>query len=135
MEAVIFPDVERVMVAALKAALELRTEPYAQNVSVSTIKPAPDVTPYPERMIVVRADGGPMLDHVRKNERVGLTIWADTYEDANALSRLLEALVKGMTGEHIKFVNVVLSPVRVAEESTQECRYMTLELITKGSTL
>lgn len=135
MEKVIFPDVEKVLVASLKAALAARTENYAQNVHVATIKPAADVNPYPSRIVVLRGDGGPKLDHVRKMERIGVTIWADTYADASKLARLVEALTTDLTGPEIKLVNVVLSPVRVAEEGAQECRYLTLEVITKGTTL
>ena len=135
MPAVIFPDVEKVLVAAVKAELETRTESYAQDVHVSTIKPAADITPYPSRIIVIRGDGGPKLDWVRKSERVGITIWANSYSDASDLARLIEALSVTMTGEFIKLTQVILSPVRVDEAGPQECRYMTLELITKGSTL
>ena len=46
MEKVIFPDVEKVLVASLIAALAARTEPLAQNVHVGTIKPAADWTTY-----------------------------------------------------------------------------------------
>jgi hypothetical protein len=135
MPAVIFPDVEKVLVAGLKNELENRTETFANNVSVSTKKPAPDVKPYPRRIITIRSDGGPELDHVRKLERVGVTIWCDTYSDASDLARLVEALFRTMTGESIKMVTVSLSPIRLDEEGPQECRYMTLELITKAATL
>jgi hypothetical protein len=61
MAKVIFPDIEKVLVRDLKAALTPRTEPYAQNVYVSTIKPAADVKPYPARIVTIRNDGGPRL--------------------------------------------------------------------------
>lgn len=133
--AVIFPDVEKVLVAGISEALAGRAESYAQDVYVATIKPASDVDPYPERMVIVRGDGGAELDHVRKLERIGISIWCDTYADANALSRLLEALIKTLTGNHIKQVSIALSPVRVAEQGIQECRYMTMEVVTKGTEL
>lgn len=109
MEKVIFPDIEKVVVSGLATLLAARSETVAQDVKVATIKPAPDVSPYPSKMIVVRGDGGPKLDHVRKMERLGLTIWADTYADASSLARLVEALVSDLTGDEIKYVNVVLS--------------------------
>lgn len=135
MPAVIFPDVEKVLVAAIKSELSSRSESYAQNVVVATKKPAPDVKPYPSRMVIIRGDGGPELDHVRKLERVGVSIFCNTYADASDLSRLLEALFRTMTGEQIKMVSVILSPVRLDEGSTQEARYMTLEVTTKATTL
>jgi hypothetical protein len=135
MPAVIFPDIEKVLVAAIKAELATRTEAYAQNVFVATKKPAPDVKPYPARIIAIRSDGGPKLDWIRKSERIGITIWANTYSDASDLARLIEALSITLTGDEVKLAQVILSPVRVDEAGPQECRYMTLELITKGSTL
>lgn len=135
MPAVIFPDVEKVLVAAIKSELSARTESYAQNVTVATKKPASDVTPYPSRIIVIRSDGGPKVDWVRKIERIGITIWANTYADASNLARLIEALSVTLTNDGIKLSSVVLSPTRIDEAGPQECRYMTLELIVKGSDL
>lgn len=135
MPAVIFPDIEKVLVAAIQAELDDRAESYAQDVVVATKKPAADISPYPSRIVTIRSDGGPKLDWVRKSERVGITIWADTYSDASNLARLIEALSITMTGEHIKLMQVILSPIRIDEPGPQECRYLTLELITKGSTL
>jgi hypothetical protein len=135
MPAVIFPDIEKVLVAAIKAELSLRTESYAQNVHVSTIKPAADKTPYPARIITIRSDGGPKLDWVRKIERIGINVWANTYCDASNLARLIEALSVTLTGDEIKLSTVSLSPTRIPEAGPQEARYLTLELIVKGSTL
>jgi hypothetical protein len=135
MPAVIFPDIERVLVAAIKAELVARAETYAQNVYVATKKPAADKNPYPARIVVIRSDGGPKLDWVRKSERIGITIWADTYADASELARLIEALAITLTSDSVKLSQVILSPIRIDEAGPQECRYITLELITKGSTL
>ena len=135
MPAVIFPDVEKVLVAAFNSELAARSESYAQDVVVATKKPAADQVPYPSRILIIRSDGGPKLDWVRKAERVGITIWANTYADASDLARLVEAITVTMTGESIKLAQIVLSPIRIDEAGPQECRYMTLELITKGSTL
>jgi hypothetical protein len=132
---VIFPDVEKVLVAGLKAALKERKELCTHGVEISTIKPAPDKKPYPKRIIVIRGDGGPELDDVRKIERVGVNIWADNYADASDLARITEALMKQLTGAEIKKVEIILSPVRVDEEGPQEHRYLTLEVTTKGTPL
>jgi hypothetical protein len=133
--AVIFPEIEKVLVAAIKAELDSRAEIYSANVHVATKKPAPDVKPYPGRIIVIRSDGGNQLDWIRKIERVGITIWADDYSQASDLARLIEALAITLTGNEIKLSRIMMSPVRVDEAGPQECRYLTLELITKGSTL
>jgi len=131
---VIFPNVERILVAGLSAALEARTETYAADVLVTTKKPAADAV-QPARCVVIRADGGATLDDVRKTERVGITVWADTYADASDLAHLVAALSKSVTGADIKKVDVSLSPTRLGEENQQEARYLVLELIVKGSNL
>lgn len=132
---VIFPDIEKVLVAALKTALLARDEPIAANVYVATKKPAPDYSPYPSKMVILRADGGPQLDDVRKTERIGVNVWCDTYANANELSYLVAALMKTLTGDSVKYVNMVLSPIRIDEASTEEHRYMTFELVVKASNL
>jgi hypothetical protein len=133
--AVIFPDVEKVLVADIKAKLTARSETYTNAVTVATKKPAADVKPYPKKMVVIRSDGGPELDHVRKLERIGVSVYADTYADASNLARMVQALFRTTTGEDIKQVTTILSPVRVDEEGPQEARYMTFEIITKAKTL
>ena len=135
MPAVIFPEIEKVLVAAIKAELDSRSEPYAASVYVATKKPAADVNPYPARIVVIRSDGGTQQDWIRKSERVGITIWANDYAQASELARLIEALAITLTGNEIKLSRIILSPVRIDEPGPQECRYLTLELITKGSTL
>jgi hypothetical protein len=135
MPAVIFPDIERVLVQEISSQLNARTEPFTSNVLVATKKPAPDKTPYPSRIVVIRSDGGEQIDWVRKIDRIGITVWANTYSDASDLARIISALAVTLTGEEIKASRVVLSPTRIDEAGPQECRYMTLELITKGSTL
>lgn len=132
---VIFPDVEKILVAALKASLATRSETYAQNVHVSTKKPAPDFSPYPSKIVTIRSDGGPLKTDVTKLERVGINVYADAYDVASDLSKLVEALMRSLTGEYIKLVEIILSPVRVDEMSEEEVRYMTLELVVKGSNL
>lgn len=135
MPATIFQDTEKLLVDAITTSLAERSESYAQGVVVATKKPGPEIQPYPSKVVVVRSDGGPKLDWVRKMSRVGISIWCDTYADAADLSTLLEALSITWTNDHIKSCNVILSPVRAKEPSEQEARYMTLEVIIKGSNL
>lgn len=131
---VIFPNVERLLVAGLSASLAARDETYASSVLVTTKKPAADAQ-QPARCVVVRSDGGPTLDDVRKMERVGITVWANTYADASDLAQLVAAVAKQLPGEHIKRVDISLSPTRLPEDGRQEARYLILELIIKGSNL
>lgn len=132
---VIFPDPEKTIVSGLVAALEARTEPVASGVYVATKMPPASLVPYPSKIVTIRSDGGPKLDEVRQFIRIGVNVYADTYADASELAYLVDALAEDLRGEQIKMVTTVLSPTRVPEDSEQEHRYLTWEIITKGSTL
>lgn len=135
MEVVVYPDTEKVLSAALQGLLDGRPEPVAANVRVCTVKPSSDVVPYPPKVVVIRSDGGVDLDHVRRLDRVGINVWCPTYAEANDLSRLVAALVRDITGPDIKNVRVVLHPVRIDELGPDEHRYLSVELVLKGSNL
>lgn len=132
---VIFPDPEKTIVAGLVALLEARSEAVASGVYVATKMPPPSVSPYPSKIVTVRSDGGPKVDPVRQLIRVGVNVYADTYAEASELAYLVEALAEELRGTEIKMVRTVLSPTRVPEDSELEHRYMTWEIVTKGSTL
>lgn len=135
MAVVVYPDTEKALSGALQSLLDGRTEPVAENVRVSTIKPSSEVVPYPPKTVVIRSDGGVDLDHVRRLDRVGINIWCPTYAEANDLARLVAALMRDVTGPDFKNVRVVLHPVRIDELGTEEHRYLSVELVVKGSTL
>jgi hypothetical protein len=134
-EIVIYPDTEKVLVAALQGLLDGRSESIAADVHVSTIKPPSDLTPYPSKTVVIRSDGGADLDHVRRLDRISVNIWAPNYSDANELARLVASLIRDVTGDAIKNVRLVLHPVRVDEEGPDEHRYLTAEVVVKATTL
>lgn len=135
MEVVLYPDAERVLVAALDGLLQARSEPVAANVYVSVKKPPAELKPQPEKVVVVRSDGGADLDHVRRLERIGINIFAPDYEQANELAHLVAAVVRQTTGDAIKNVRVVMHPVRVAEATQAEQRYITVEVVLKAGNL
>jgi hypothetical protein len=97
--------------------------------------PSASLVPYPSKIVTVRSDGGPKLDYVRQFIRIGINVYADTYADASELAYFVDALGEQLCGEQIKMVTTILSPTRVPEDSEQEHRYLTWEIITKGSTL
>lgn len=132
--ATMFPDVEKLIVSRLKSSLSASTFPYASNVFVATKKPAPDVSPYPARIVMVRADGGGQrVRGITKTERLGVNVFAGTYADASDLARLVESLMRTYNWGDIKLVETVMSPVRVDNEATEEQRYMSFELVVKAS--
>jgi hypothetical protein len=132
---VIFHDVEKTIVNGLTSLLESRTEPIAADVFVATKKPSASLVPYPSKMVIIRSDGGPKADYVRQILRIGVNVWAETYAEANELSYLVDALGEELRGEVIKMVSTTLAPTRVPEDSEEEHRYLTWEVVTKGITL
>lgn len=132
--AVIFPDIEKTLVAYLSDALAANGSETAQDVRVGTIKAQPDEA-QPGKEVVVTAAYNAEQDYVMKTASVTLEVYASTYKTANELSLLVEALIRGCTGEEIKKAEVRMGPVRIGEETTQEKRYLDVGLVVKGTNL
>ena len=132
--AVIFPDIEKTLVSYLSAALAANGSSTAQNVRVGTIKAQADETT-PAKEVVVTAAYNREQNYVTKTASVTLEVYAADYKTANELSLLVEALIRGCTGEEIKMAEVRMGPVRIAEDSTQEKRYLDVGLVVKGKDL
>jgi hypothetical protein len=129
----IFPDVEVLLVSRLSDALNQSGETVAEDVTVSVKKPAPNVTPYPAKIVTIRSDGG--FDEERnivRREAVGVNVYAQDYKTANDLARLVEALLRGLTGGEIKLVEVTLSAVRVDNPAQEEQRFITASIVTQS---
>ena len=69
--------------------VELRATAYLRanlpGVHVGVSRPTEATTPYPERVVSVRRDGGP-IDGVLDRARIGLNAWAPTRKDARDLA-------------------------------------------------
>ena len=132
--ATIFPDVEKLLVSRLKDSFQVSTEPFASNVTVATKKPSAEVSPYPERIVTVRADGGgSLIRGLTKTERIGVNVFAANYADASSLALYVESLMRTYNWGEIKLVDTSMSPVRVDNDAKEEQRYMTFELIVKAT--
>jgi hypothetical protein len=134
--ATIFPDAEKLFISAIKSGLTASSNSVASNVTVSTIKPAADVNPYPQKIVVVRADGGSTLERdLTRLERLGINVYATTYSNASELARLVESIVRSVRPAGVKLVETSMSPTRVDTASTTapEQRYMTFEITLKAS--
>jgi len=126
---VIFPDIEVTLVSYLKSALTSAGE---SSVRVATKKAQPDDTQPTEQVVVIAAYNYE-VEFVTKVATVTLEVYANTYARANTLGLLVESLIRGAVGEHIKKVDVRLGPVRTTEEGEQERRSLDVEVIVKGS--
>jgi hypothetical protein len=129
---VTFPDVELVTTAYLRTALAARPEACATGVKVGTRTP----NPRPARLITIRRDGGPRLDVAREAARIGVNVWAATEQDVSDLANLVRALLwSAPNGAPICKVTELTGPTPVVDASATPLRYMTFELLCRGSDL
>lgn len=139
--ATIFPDVEKLFIAAIKTALQASTNPVASGVTVATIKPGADVSPYPTKIVTVRSDGGAQIERdLTRLERIGVNVFTSdaspsvAYSNASELARLVESIIRSARPTGVKLVNTSMSPIRVDTDSTTapEQRFMTFEITVKA---
>lgn len=127
---VVFPDVELWATGWLRNALATRAEPYAQDVLVGVVLP----TTRRDRMVMFRRDGGPRLDATREAPRLGVNVWGGSEQEASDLARLVAALLwAAPDGNPVCKATQLAGPSPVADE--QPRRYMTFELVTRGTEL
>lgn len=125
---VLFDDIELWATGRLRALLESRTEPYAQDVFVGRKTPNPRRT----RMVTVRRDGGGR-GRILEQPRLGINVWADTEKDANDLARLVASLLAASPdGDPVTSATITSGPYSIQDESRSERRYFTAELVARG---
>lgn len=125
--AIIYPDIEQILVAHLKATLP-------NDVYVATKKAPADVT-QPAKQVVIVGNYAGTLDVVRREATVTVDVYASDYLTASDLARLVAAVIVEPPAEHIKFAEIALGPVRLTDEGPQEKRSLSVDLIVKGSNL
>ena len=132
---VIFPEIEPLLITAVKGLFDDRTEPFAADVWISNAMPK-TATGEPtrhDRMIIIRDDSGGQLDQVREVARVGVQFWGSTREEAADLAQLGRALLNGLSAAPIKRVRNIMRPVFI--EDDQPLFYGTFELTVRGTRL
>lgn len=121
--AVIFPNIEAVVVAYLKSVLS--------NVYVSVKKPAPDAT-QPDRQVIIMGAYQGESNRVLKTASLTIDVYATDYIEATNLALLVESKIRDCTGNVIKRAEVLMGPVRTTEAGEMERRSLDVELTVKG---
>lgn len=129
--AVIFPDIEKTLVAYFNTALPANG---MADVRVATKKAQPDEA-QPEKEIVLTVAYNAEENFVMRTASATIEIYAADYATANELALLVDALVRDCTGTEIKLAEVRLGPVRIGEEGPYEKRYLDVRLVVKGTNL
>lgn len=81
----------------------------------------------------VRRDGGPTLDRVREQARLGVNVYAPTEQAVTDLARTVSALLRAAATGTVLQVTQTLGPSPIADNSPR--RYMTFDVISKGALL
>lgn len=125
--AIIFPDIEKTLVSHLKSAL-------GSSVYVATKKAPADAT-QPQKQVVVSASFAGDRDPVSRFAGVVVEVYANTYAEASTLALLTEAHLRTCTGDQIKRVDIITGPVRLGDETEQEKRSISAEVVVKATNL
>ncbi|WP_269304924.1 hypothetical protein [Aeromicrobium sp. HA] len=129
---ILFPDVPLWATTYLRAALAARSEAYTSGVHVDTSMP----DKRPKRAVICRRDGGPRLDSARESARLAVQVWAGTEQDVNDLTCLVRALIwAAPNGDPVVRVDDSAGPSTIVDESKQPGRYMTFDVIVRGTPL
>lgn len=126
--AIIFPDVEKLIVSYLRTALDERG---MNDVRVGTIKTSPGDN-QPDAEVVITGAYTGSLDYLRGDATLTVEVYAGNYQDASELALIIGALVVEVPRDQVKRCVVSLGPVRTTEQGQQERRSLSVDLIVKG---
>lgn len=118
-----YPDIETDLITFFQT--------YLPDVRVGT-KKLPPSEPQPDEQIVITAAYAGDKNQTLRYANVTLEVFANTSITANNLALQVEAYLRTATGQNIKKVEMLVGPIRVAEQGPQELRSMTAELTVKG---
>lgn len=122
---IIFPDVELEVIGRLRTALAANGYP---GIFVSNRRETQATA------VWVRRDGGPVLDQVREEARVGINVFATTEQAATNLARTVSALMRAMPdGAPVVRVRQTSGPSPIADSTPR--RYQTFEVTVRGAAL
>lgn len=126
---VIYPDIEKVVIAYLKA--NLLTITGYENVNIATIKSKNNNL----NEVIITGAYNSDINQVMRNASAVIDIYANSYEEANTLALLTDALIREATVNNIKQVLVVVGPTRTIEQSQQEKRSISVDFVVKANDL
>ena len=125
--AVIYPDIEKTLVSHLQAAL-------GNTVRVATKKVAPDQT-QPAKQVVVTVAWANDKEQMLKYAGLVVDVYADTYADASTLALLTEAKLRTVVGGSIKRIDIIAGPTRLGDDTQQEKRSISAEVVVQATDL
>ena len=124
---VIYPDIDAIIISYLKD--NLLTITGYENVNIAPVKSMNDNA----SEVIVTGAYNSDISKVHRSASLILEVYSDTFEKANTLALIVDALIREATVNEIKKVDVVLGPVRLAEPSTSEKRSLSVDLVVKAT--
>lgn len=86
-------------------------------------------------MVIIRGDGGSRLGDVRGLARLGVNVWAQSEADVTDLANIVSAILAGMAGVGPVRRATATLPGDVTDNSEHPRRYLTAELVVRGTNL
>jgi len=137
-EPIIHTNLELFLTSWFRAALEARPEPVTDDVEVDRV----EREPLPEKLVVIRDDGGPDDWFLTGERSVGVSVLAGTRENpdpAKVIAAICSALAWTIPstdpGNPVSAVLGVTSPVMVPESAERARVYLVLNLAVVGRPL
>ena len=120
-----FPDIEPIIVSVLKA--------HFTTVRVGTKKLPADQQPAKQIVVTVAYGNEKSISPVLRYAGVVLDIYASNYADASSLALEATAVLRTVTGASIKEVSIISGPTRMGDDTGQEHRAISAELVVKAT--
>lgn len=124
---IIFPDIEPELVELLSD--------YFEDVRVGTRKLPADQQPESQIVVTVAYANEKTVSPVLRYAGVVLDIFASDYATASGLALEATAVLQTATGENIKQVSIVSGPTRMGDDTGQEHRAVSAEVVVKATDL
>ena len=121
-----YNDIEKDLVAFIIAGLA------DGSVRVGTMK-LPATKTEPPKQVVISATLGAETEIMLRYGQVVIDVYANDYATASDLGYKVESLVRRATGTNIKHVTVQTGPVRLGDDSGQERRSLSAEVVVKAT--
>jgi hypothetical protein len=121
-----YNDIEKDLVAYIISGLA------DGSVRVGTMK-LPAAKTEPSKQVVISATLGSETELMLRYGQVVIDIYANDYATASSLAYQVESLLRRATGTNIKHVTVQTGPVRLGDDSGQERRSLSAEVVVKAT--
>ena len=124
---IIFPDIEITLVDVLSD--------YFEDVRVATKKAPADQQPSSQIVITATYANEKSVSPVLRYAGVVLDIYADDYATASGLALEATAVLQTATVEGIKQVSIISGPTRMGDDTGQEHRAVSAEVVVRANDL